>query len=151
MKLSIELVPETCWYSNLRSILSKEDWDKLRKRTYELANYRCEICGGRGNRWPVECHEVWDYDDKYHIQKLVRLIALCPLCHGVKHIGLSKMRRHETEAIEHLEKVNGLTQEEANIYIVEVFKKWHERSLYDWSTDISWIENFGIKIEKEEV
>ena len=30
--LKIELVPQTSWYSNLRSNISANDWDKLRKQ-----------------------------------------------------------------------------------------------------------------------
>ena len=29
MKLTIELVPSTAWYSNVRSNVSKEEWDKI--------------------------------------------------------------------------------------------------------------------------
>ena len=40
-------------------------------------------------------HEVWDYDDARRVQRLVRLIALCPACHEVKHLGLAAKRgRH---------------------------------------------------------
>lgn len=38
---------------------------------------------------PVECHEVWDYDDDRKIQRLERRVALCPACHEVKHAGLA--------------------------------------------------------------
>src|SRR6266487_470536 len=29
MRLTVELVPTTCWFSNLRSELSKDEWDRL--------------------------------------------------------------------------------------------------------------------------
>ena len=69
MKLTIELVPKTAWFSNLRSILARAAWDKLRKESYKNAAHKCEICGGYGKKHPVECHEIWEYDDKNHIQK----------------------------------------------------------------------------------
>lgn len=68
--LTIELVPNTCWYSNVRSNVAKKDWDTLRYHTYKQASHRCEICGGVGQQHPVECHEIWDYDDQQHIQTL---------------------------------------------------------------------------------
>ena len=58
-RLTIELVPQTCWFSNVRSEVSAADWDRLRKLTSNAAGGRCEVCGGRGPRWPVECHEIW--------------------------------------------------------------------------------------------
>lgn len=90
MKLTIELVPSTSWFSNLRSLLSSEEWDKIRRGCYKNANYKCEICSGVGPKHPVECHETWEYDEKQGIQKLIGLIALCPSCHEVKHVGLEE-------------------------------------------------------------
>jgi hypothetical protein len=83
-RLSIELVPATSWFDNLRSLLPPAEWDALRKATSQAAGHRCEICGGRGPKWPVECHERWQYDDATHVQTLTGLIALCPECHRVK-------------------------------------------------------------------
>ena len=47
-KLHTELVPRTCFFTNVRSQVSKEDWDILRKKTYKLANNQCEICNMKG-------------------------------------------------------------------------------------------------------
>jgi len=113
-KLTIELVPSTCWYSNVRDNVTKSEWDKIRKSTYKKANYLCEICGGKGHRWPVECHEIWEYDDENHTQTLKGLIALCPDCHKVKHFGLTSTRsEHELHhAINHLKNVNNFSKTE---------------------------------------
>lgn len=56
-RLSIVLVPQTCWFSNVRSHVSKEDWIRIRKETAAQAHHQCEICGGRGPEWPVECQK----------------------------------------------------------------------------------------------
>jgi len=87
-RLTVELVPSTCWYTNVRSNVSKAVWDRLRGEVAADAGNRCEVCGGRGRRWPVECHEMWDYDDDRKIQRLERLVALCPACHEVKQASL---------------------------------------------------------------
>jgi hypothetical protein len=50
MKLTIELVPKTSWYSNVRSNVSKDEWDKIKKKCYIKANYKCEICNGIGDK-----------------------------------------------------------------------------------------------------
>ena len=59
MKLTIELVPQTAWYSNVRSNVTKSEWDVLRKACYKAAGYKCEVCSGKGPKHPVECHEMW--------------------------------------------------------------------------------------------
>ena len=141
MKLTIELVPETCWYSNLRSELSQRDWDILRKESYRKANYCCEVCGGKGSKHPVECHEIWEFDDKNKTQTLKGLISLCPACHEVKHIGLAQINGKFDEAVQHLMKVNKLTEDDALLYIDKAFLQWDLRSNYMWTVDISWVDN----------
>jgi hypothetical protein len=142
-KLTIELVPSTSWFTNLRSLLTQRQWDIVRRRCYRDAHYICEICHGRGPKWPVECHEVWSYDDATQTQILMRTIALCPKCHEVKHIGLAQARGHLTVALKHLMKVNRWTLTQAEAHRQEAFAEWEGRCEYDWQLDVSWLlKNF---------
>lgn len=140
MKLTIELVPRSCWYTNVRSEVTTEQWDRLRKACYKAAGYVCEICGGKGSDHPVECHEIWKYDDDRHTQTLTGLISLCPACHQVKHIGLAQIRGKLEEATEHFASVNGLTRAQALHEIELAFSTYHKRSQHEWKLDISWLE-----------
>ena len=148
--LTIELVPSSSWGDNLRSRLKQSQWDMLRKKAYAAANHQCEICGGKGTNqgynWPVECHEVWDYDDTKHVQKLVRLIALCPRCHQVKHFGLAQMRGQGERALQHLGKVNGWTKAAALEHSYKALAKWSVRSQQDWHLDLSHLSQYGIDL-----
>jgi hypothetical protein len=146
MKLTIELVPETAWYSNVRSNVTKQEWDLIRKKSYEKASHKCEICGdvgtNQGVKHKVECHEIWEYNDESHIQKLIGLISLCPNCHKTKHVGLAQMKGEEGIVINQLMNVNGMTENEAVKYIDESFGVWEERSQYGWELDISYLEGY---------
>ncbi len=144
--LTVELVPSSCWYANVRSNVSKDEWDKIRRTVYRAANYQCEICGGKGAKHPVECHEEWHYDDESHVQKLVRMIALCPACHEVKHIGLAGVRGRREIALKHLSKVNGWSIEEAEKYVDQCFQVWRERTQHQWQLDTSYLKQFGVKV-----
>ena len=67
-KLKFELVPDGCWYSNLRSILKPKAWDILRKDAYARAGGKCMVCGRKATR--LEAHERWSYDEENKVQKL---------------------------------------------------------------------------------
>ena len=146
-RLTVELVPSTCWWSNVRSHVAPAVWERLRRATATAAGNRCEICGGRGRRHPVECHEVWDYDDARLVQRLVRLIALCPSCHEVKHLGLAAKRGRHAAALAHLAKVNGWTAADAEAYTEVVFEQWAARSRHDWTLDCTVLEVQGIRFD----
>lgn len=146
--LTIELVPASSWFSNVRSAVSKKEWDYIRRIVYDRAWHICEICGGVGEQHPVECHEIWRYDDKNLIQKLENMIALCPDCHRVKHYGLSKVTGTDARALKHFMKVNKISEEKALKYIKKAFIIWGERSSKKWKLDISVLKSFNINIEK---
>jgi len=153
-KLSIELVPKSCWFSNVRSAVNKAQWDVIRKQVYAKAYHVCELCGGVGPNHPVEAHEIWDYDDKKLIQKLEGMIALCPNCHMVKHIGLAHVNGKTEEALNHLMSVNKMSKKDAQEYITDSFMVWAMRSTKTWVLDLSGLKSYGIdpkKLKKDKV
>lgn len=146
-RLTIELVPAGTWGDNVRSAVTKEQWDRIRRAVYKRAGYKCEICGGKGKEWPVECHEVWHYDGEQHIQKLVGLIALCPMCHKCKHMGFAFASGVGAETLLHLTEVNDWSVGKAFFYYKEMYKMWEQRSKYHWHVDISLLENYKTKAQ----
>jgi len=141
MKLEIELVPKTCWYNNLRKVLPRKEWDKLRKEVYKKAEYRCEICGSTGK---LNCHEKYSYDDNKLVQKLEGFVALCDNCHYIKHIGFVNVQIAEgklpgtifCELEKHFAKVNECCHEDFKEHIRKAFEIWKRRSRKNWRTDL---------------
>jgi len=148
-KLSIELIPKSCWCSNVRDHVSTEVWNMIRKDVYKKANYRCEICNGIGDKHPVECHEIWYFFDKKLIQKLIGMIALCPKCHLAKHPGSAQMRGLADIAIKQLMKVNKWNLDDTWNYIEEKIKINNERAKFQWKLNLSWLkQNYGIIVKE---
>lgn len=138
------MVPSTCWFSNLRSELSTAQWRACQQFVYARSGRRCEICGGIGARWPVECHEIWEYDDDRLIQTLTGLIALCPRCHQVKHAGFSAQRGLLPDVIMHLGDVNNWELEHVELYLEAVFEVHNRRSQHQWALDTTWLRTLGL-------
>lgn len=144
-KLSIELVPKTSFFNNVRHAVSAKTWEQLKKTTYKKANYRCEICGGRGYRHPVEAHEIWHYDDEHHIQSLVGLIALCPTCHLTKHLGFAQIQGKEKLVQKQLMKVNQWSESEMLLYTEAIWEIWYFRSQFQWTLKLDYLDKLGIE------
>jgi len=141
--LTVDLIPSTSWWNNARTNLTPGEWDRLRKAQYKAAGFKCEICGGNGKeqgcRWPLECHEVWEYEESTQTQRLVRLIALCPRCHSIKHLGRTWSLHPEkiAQTLQHLMMINGWTYDQVKVHIENAFKIWNQRSQHPWQLDIS--------------
>jgi len=151
-KLSIELIPSTCFFSNVRSMVSSKDWNKIRGISYMNADNKCEICGSTGKKQGynhnVQCHEVFEYYDKLCVQKLVKLVSLCVVCHLVKHIGRSIKVGKKDECFAQLAKVNKWNQQQINEHIETSFEVYKERSQFEWSLDLTILndEPYNLKI-----
>jgi len=144
-ELSIELVPQSSWYNNLRKILSKEDWQKLSR--FVRSNGVCDICGRHLPISELDAHEKWSYDDVTHIQKLENILSLCKDCHRVKHIGRAQAVGEEHLAKKWFMKVNGCSEDDYEEAIHEAITEWQERSEHKWTLDVSLIDGWdGIKI-----
>lgn len=145
-RLSSELVPSTCWCSNVRSHMPANDWRALSRLVYRAANYRCEICGCQGDSHPVENHEVWRYSDG--VQTLTRLIALCPACHLCKHPGFAEIHGRTEEVYAQLMRVNRWDRAEVDAHLSQVFQRWEQQSKQHWGLDLSYLDRmFGIQIQ----
>ena len=141
--LYVDLVPSTCWYSNVRSMLSKKDWNNIRKKIYERDDHKCVICSGTGHKHPVEAHERWGFDEDTNTQYLMRIESLCPDCHSATHYGLAQVLGTDKKAFARLKYVNDWNDEETEEHIDDAFFVWKQRSnIEDWKLDISWLENF---------
>ena len=143
-RLHVELVPRTCFFSNLRSNLPGKVWQQLRKDCFDLAGHRCEICGEDDSRRSLECHEIWAYDDDAHVQSLVGLVALCRNCHRVKHMALARHMGWEYQAEQHFMRVNGWNRIRTMAYLEEVFELFEQRSAHPWQLDVTWLACRGV-------
>ena len=139
-KLNFELVPDGCWYVNLRSHYKKSEWDVIRNDAKKRAGGKCMICGAKTDR--LEAHERWSYDDKTHVQKLEDVIAVCKDCHSVIHIGRTQLLGNIVKAEDHYMKVNGVSYAEYRKDLGEANELHKKRNLIpEWITDITWAEN----------
>jgi len=144
----MSLIPQTTWFDNVRSRVSRDKWDAI--RVYFMKR-QCQYCG---RKYGLHCHEVWRYDDTLHIQKLAGFETACFLCHSVVHFGLAELMVERGdldmgELIKHYCRVNGCTKEDFEQDRKEAFELWEERSRCDWTIDISYLDSLNITSTRE--
>lgn len=142
--LFVDLIPRNCWFTNVRYAIAPADWERLRHQIYGRAEYRCEVCGGKGQ---LEAHERWDYNAGQQVQSLRRLIALCHDCHQATHFGLAQIRSVGHEAFDHLLKVNQWDCQTGHRHVEEAFALWQNRNQIAWELDLSMITAAGYQIQ----
>ncbi len=137
-KLNFELVPDGCWYSNLRSLLKPAQWDVVRRAAYARANSHCMICGRFTRR--LEAHERWYYDEDTHTQILTDVIALCHQCHSVIHIGRTQLTGGEEDACKWFMQVNDCSYADYRAALGKANEDHIRRNkIPEWKLDVSWL------------
>jgi hypothetical protein len=151
--LFVDLVPHSCWFTNVRSCVTEQDWERLRRPIMRRAGHRCEACGAAEDRaaghW-LDAHERSHYDEQAGIQSLRRLIALCKPCHLVTHFGYANVTGRTDEAFAHLCAVTGMTQAQAWDHIRAAENLWIERSARVWELDLSMLTDAGVTLARPE-
>lgn len=67
---------------------------------------RCEVSGGVGTEWPVECHELWRFDEGSQTLQLRGFTALHPEIHVAKHLERQQEDKRRQQAIWMLQAMN---------------------------------------------
>jgi len=147
--LFVDLIPSSCWFTNVRSCVDKRDWERLRRMVVDRAGGKCEACGrvpDRSQRQWTEAHERWEYDAERSVQSLRRLICLCTSCHRTTHFGLAQIQGKEDEALANLRSVNDWTRPAAELHVRQAFETWRSRCDIDWDLDLSMLTDAGLRL-----
>jgi hypothetical protein len=125
--LFVDLIPASCWFTNVRSYVTPRNWERLRRMITRRAGQACEICG-RGEHRPtrrwLEAHERWQYNDHAGVQALRRLICLCSDCHLTAHLGRANVTGRAGYALDHLQAVTGMTDTEIARHVQAANELW---------------------------
>lgn len=70
-----------------RTIYGQTTWNRLRKKAYFDADYKCEICGCEPEKGNLHAHELYTIDYKKGTSTFERVIAICRTCHDSIHSG----------------------------------------------------------------
>ncbi len=151
--LFVDMVPSSCWFTNVRSDVSGQDWERLRRMITRRAGQRCEICDrpeDRDTRRRLEAHERWVYDDATGVQALRRLICVCSDCHLATHLGYANVTGRADHALAHLRTVTGMTDSEAGRHVETAGELWTARSGRTWTLDLSILTDAGVTLAQPE-
>jgi hypothetical protein len=151
--LLVDLVPDPCWFTNVRTCVSVQDWERLRLMITRRAGHRCEACGrgeDRASRRWLEAHERWHYDEHTGVQALRRLVCLCSECHLSTHLGYANVTGRAGQALAHLATVTGMTPTEVSAHVQDAGQLWLRRSRRTWELDLSILTDAGVTLARPE-
>jgi hypothetical protein len=135
LKLVPNLVPTPLWHISAYHILRKAEWDTIRRDSLTAADNQCSICrsGGPG----LICHEKWEYDERQAIATLTGFVIVCRACNNVIHFGRAKVVGYANDARQHMCRVNGISETDANKAIHAAWDAWQRRSeILEWTVRV---------------
>jgi len=140
-KLAPHLVPKPLWGKSAFRLFGRRTlWKQMRTDALEVAHHTCEICGDTPSPIcgdPLNCHEVWVYDDKRGKATLESLRIQCSKCDAVVHMGRTVAHGGRDAAISQLCKINGLSTKQAEKLYVRAMATWAKRSKKKWQIAVA--------------
>jgi hypothetical protein len=140
-RLVPELVPNPqLWGMSAKKTLGRSAWEQIRLDVLTTAKHACEICGDEPNVYhgdPLNCHEVWHYDDERGVATLIRLRMQCTACDTAVHIGRAIIYDVGDRAFAQLQKVNGISRVEAERLYDTAYAEWRCRSKKTWRLKVA--------------
>lgn len=116
-----------------RTIAGTKNWDIMRKKCYEDAGYKCEVCGYE-HQAPADlhAHELFDIDYEKGTSTFVRLICLCPMCHlRFIHSGRALTMYKNGDPLYSKDRL--LEGVEHGFKLISEYNKTHKRQIYVFS------------------
>jgi hypothetical protein len=147
--LFVDLVPSSCWFTNVRICVAPRDWERIRRMITSRTDSHCEACGRPADRETgrrMEAHERWSFDDILKVQTLRRLVCLCQDCHQTTHFGLAQIRGMEKVVRAHLAEVTGMIEAQIEAHLSEAKRVWRQRSVSEWTLDLSMLTSAGVRL-----
>lgn len=139
----VDLVPRSAWFANLRAMMPLSHWRGLSAYVIARAHGACEICSSEER---LEAHERWHFDPANGIQKLMRLMCVCKLCHLSIHSGIADVLGIREEIGFHIFQLTLWGKREMKQHMKEAGKRWEDLSVIAWEQDVSIAADAGIDL-----
>jgi len=135
LKLIPVLVPKPLWGINAHDLLAWETWQHIRRDTFAQDNHVCVICE---QQLPLECHEVFSYDDTAGVAVLEKLESRCTDCHACNHLGRLRKRNPDEfrHALVRIGRLNKMKPEEVVLLVKEAFRL-HSTRTKSWELKVA--------------
>jgi len=148
--LCVDLMPKTCWWTNLAHLLQPSEWTRLQRLVCTRANNTCETCGKEGLELQPERERHiegrWEYRSASQLQRLVRVLLLCDNCYYSTRMGLARIKDRSESATTHLTKILNQPTKLVTQHIDEAFQVWRDRSLCNWDVDLYILTASGFQL-----
>ena len=135
LKLIPVLVPKPLWGINAHDLLAWETWQRIRRDTFARDNHLCVICE---QQLPLECHEVFSYNDNAGIAVLEKLESRCAECHACNHLG--RLRKRSPDKFQHalvrIGRLNKMRPAEVILLVKNAFRV-HSTQTRPWDLKVA--------------
>jgi len=131
---------------NLRRVLPKSRWTKIRQGLIAERGLQCQTCGKEETESKrIFAHEDWEYEETRStgVARLVGLKLSCWHCHAVEHLGATgnmvlsgELTRQAIEdTIGHFCRINHVERNAFNSHSAKARAEWTRRNKLKWTID----------------
>jgi len=151
--LGMPNIPHAVQGPNLqpRTLVGASNWDKIRKKCYADAGYKCESCGYEHQKpADLHCHEYYTIDYVKGTSTFEGVVCACVRCHlYFIHSGRALTMYKHGDPLYSKEKL--LEGVEHGFKQIAEYNKTHKRKIYVFSAIAAYMEESELKEPMEEL
>lgn len=129
------------WFSKTSEHCSKRYWDQVGVLLKNLHQCQCAICFNVKPESEIDIQELWSFDDKRKIQKLVAYYPICIECLDKTTLSdADALADEEKQSIaQYLARINKWSLAQANEHIVDAIVLKKKRNQSEWLVDVDYL------------
>lgn len=124
------------WFTSTSEHCSKRYWNQVGMLIKGVHQCQCAVCFGTKTEDEIDIQELWSFDDKRKIQKLVVYYPVCIDCLDKTTLSDDLDNEERQEIAQYLAKINKWSLSQADEHIDNAIALKKQRNQSEWLVDV---------------
>lgn len=135
----LDPISNQSWFTTTSLHCSKRYWEQIGILLKGFHQSQCAVCDVQKTEDEIDIQELWHFDDKLKIQKLVCYYPICISCQDHSYMPNESDKEELESFVEFFKKVNKWSTEQAIEHINQALALQKMRDQSDWIVDVEYL------------
>ncbi len=137
----LDPISNQSWFTSTPLHCSKRYWEQIEILFKEFHKCQCAICDAQKSDDEIDVQELWHFDDKRKIQKLICYYPICINCQDYSYMPSDPGGEERQSFVDFFKTVNKWSADQANDHINQALALQKMRDQSDWIVDVAYMVN----------
>lgn len=135
----LDPISNQSWFTTTALHCSKRYWEQIGILLKGFHNCECAVCGVQKTEDEIDIQELWHFDDKYKIQKLLCYYPICINCQNHSYTPSEPDSEENESFFEFFKTINQWSAEQVKDHINQAVALQKMRDQSEWIVDVEYL------------